>query len=240
MLVSCALLRSLKLHSAPLLFKVALYAISFLSQALGEALFRLIPSQLLLLLEPVLLRPEPRLEVLLLSLLSRDAFVFLASLHLFKFHLQVFLFLHHLLVVTVISDPLTVAELAFHLVTHLLELLIVSKTQLLLHQVFLVIELSSDSVFLVLEHLSEALLYEVAIVRELFFTLCSHPFVLPAGAQNDILLLFLAARRGSGSLMRRSGLLIVSVATGTSYMSVAVDFLRLALMQSACRPVSSG
>ena len=141
---------------------------------------------------------------------------------------------------TVISDPLTVTELAFHLVTHLLELLIVSKTQLLLHQVFLVIELSSDSVFLVFKHLSEALLHEVAIVRKLFFTLCSQSFVLPTGAQNDILLLFLAARWGSGSLMRRSGLFIVRVATGTSYMSVAVDFLRLALVQSACRPVGTG
>lgn len=66
LLVSCSLLRRLKLHSATLLFKVALYAISFLSQALSEALLSLIPSQLFLLLESVLLRSEPRLKVFLL------------------------------------------------------------------------------------------------------------------------------------------------------------------------------
>lgn len=139
-----------------------------------------------------MLRSEPRLEVFLLGLLSGNALVLLASLHLFELHLQVFLLLHHLIVVTVISDPLTVTELVLHLVAHGFELLLVGKAQLLLHQVLLVIELSSDPGLLVFEHLSEALLYQVAVVRELFFTLSSHPLVLPAWAQNDVLLLFLA------------------------------------------------
>ena len=40
--------------------------------------------------------------------------------------------------------------------------------------------------------------------------------------------------------MGRSWLLIMGVATSATYMSVAMDFLRLALVQSTSGPVCSG
>ena len=99
-------------------------------------------------------------------------------LHLVKLALQLFLFLHDLLVVAIVIDALVVTKFAFHVVGEQLEPLLVLEPELLFEQVLLVSKLPAHLRLLLLEHLREALLDEVTVVGELLLPLRSQLLVL--------------------------------------------------------------
>ena len=161
-----------------MLFKVPLDAIALLSEPLRIPVFRLLPSELLLSLKPLVLLLEAVLYFLFDGLLPGDGLLLHPPLHLVKLALQLLLFLHDLLVVAIVIYALIVAKLALHVVGEQLEPLLILEPQLLLEQVLLVSKLPAHLRLLLLEHLREALLDEVSVVGELLFPLRSQLLVL--------------------------------------------------------------
>ena len=74
------------------------------------------PIELFLGLKSLVLLPETVLYFLLDGLLASDGLLLHAPLHLIQLALQVLLFLHDLLVVSIVVDALIVTELALHVV----------------------------------------------------------------------------------------------------------------------------
>lgn len=140
-----------------MLLKVTLDSVSFLPEPLRISFLSFTSIVLLLLLEALLRGTNPLVEIIFGRLLSCDRFVLHTTLHILQFVGQIFFFLHYLLVMAVVKDSLTMSELLFHRISHLLYFFIVLKAQFLLEQVFLIVKLASDSCLLIFEHLSESL-----------------------------------------------------------------------------------
>ena len=132
LLIMGPFLGRLKLKATSLLLKVSLDAIALLSEPLRIPFLSLLPVVLFLSLKSFVLLLEAVLYFLFDGLLPRNGLLLHPPLHLVKLALQLFLFLHDLLVVAIVIDALVVTKFAFHVVGEQLEPLLVLKPQLLL------------------------------------------------------------------------------------------------------------
>ena len=141
--------------------------------------------ELLLCLESLLLIPEPLLYFLLNGFLPGNGILLHPPTHLLHFEVQVFLFLHDNIAVSIVSNALRVGKLLLHVVSESLHALFVLEADFLLHQIFFVGELTLKPGLLFIEHLSESLLDKRSIVGELFLSFSIKTFMLASRANDD-------------------------------------------------------
>ena len=89
-----SLLSRLQLKATSLLFEISLDAIALISQQIGVPILRLLPIELFLGLEALVLLVQTVLNFIFNSLFPCDGFLFHSSLHLVELALKIFLLLH--------------------------------------------------------------------------------------------------------------------------------------------------
>lgn len=82
--------------------------------------------------KPFILLLKSILHLLFNDLLSGNRFLLHSPLHLVELALKVFFFLHDLIIMTSVTDPLVMIELTFHVIGEKLHSLLIFKSQLLL------------------------------------------------------------------------------------------------------------